>query len=153
MLDELEAIKNLSCEGIGLFRTEFLYLGKQSLPSEEEQFAVYKELAEKMNPLPVTIRTFDLGGDKLAPLSSGKTGRKSLFRQSGYVRFSLSYPDIFSTQVRAILRASAFWQCTNYVSDDYRCRGFPQSQKVCPKLSAGNFAQGIACKPKIPWER
>jgi phosphotransferase system enzyme I (PtsI) len=75
--EELEVIKNLSCAGIGLFRTEFLYLGRQNLPDEEEQFAVYKELAEKMKPLPVTIRTFDLGGDKLSPWVM-KLRRKSL---------------------------------------------------------------------------
>lgn len=107
VLEELEAIKNLACDGIGLFRTEFLYLGKQNLPEEEEQFAVYKELAEKMKPLPVTIRTFDLGGDKLSPLGYASPEENPYLGNRG-IRFSLSQPDIFYTQVRAILRASAF---------------------------------------------
>lgn len=105
--EELEVIKNLSCAGIGLFRTEFLYLGRQNLPDEEEQFAVYKELAEKMKPLPVTIRTFDLGGDKLSPLGY-ETPEENPYLGNRGIRFSLSQPDIFYTQVRAILRASAF---------------------------------------------
>ena len=149
VLDELEAIKNLSCEGIGLFRTEFLYLGKQSLPSEEEQFAVYKELAEKMNPLPITIRTFDLGGDKLAPLSSEKQEENPYLGNRG-IRFSLSYPDIFSTQVRAILRASAFGNVQIMFPMIIDAEDFRKAKRFVQNCQQELSAQGIACKPKIP---
>jgi len=149
VLDELEAIKNLSCEGIGLFRTEFLYLGKQSLPSEEEQFAVYKELAEKMNPLPITIRTFDLGGDKLAPLSSEKQEENPYLGNRG-IRFSLSYPDIFSTQVRAILRASAFGKVQIMFPMIIDAEDFRKAKRFVQNCQQELSAQGIACKPKIP---
>ncbi|MDY0218003.1 MAG: phosphoenolpyruvate--protein phosphotransferase [Candidatus Cloacimonas acidaminovorans] len=149
VLDELEAIKNLSCEGIGLFRTEFLYLGKQSLPSEEEQFAVYKELAEKMNPLPVTIRTFDLGGDKLAPLSSEKQEENPYLGNRG-IRFSLSYPDIFSTQVRAILRASAFGNVQIMFPMIIDAEDFRKAKRFVQNCQQELSAQGITCKPKIP---
>ena len=149
VLDELEAIKNLSCEGIGLFRTEFLYLGKQSLPSEEEQFAVYKELAERMNPLSITIRTFDLGGDKLAPLSSEKQEENPYLGNRG-IRFSLSYPDIFSTQVRAILRASAFGNVQIMFPMIIDAEDFRKAKRFVQNCQQELSAQGIACKPKIP---
>ncbi len=149
VLDELEAIKNLSCEGIGLFRTEFLYLGKQSLPSEEEQFTIYKELAEKMNPLPVTIRTFDLGGDKLAPLSSEKQEENPYLGNRG-IRFSLSYPDIFSTQVRAILRASAFGNVQIMFPMIIDAEDFRKAKRFVQNCQQELSAQGITCKPKIP---
>ena len=149
VLDELEAIKNLSCEGIGLFRTEFLYLGKQSLPSEEEQFAVYKELAERMNPLPITIRTFDLGGDKLAPLSSEKQEENPYLGNRG-IRFSLSYPDIFSTQVRAILRASAFGNVQIMFPMIIDAEDFRKAKRFVQNCQQELSAQGITCKPKIP---
>ena len=149
VLDELEAIKNLSCEGIGLFRTEFLYLGKQSLPSEEEQFAVYKELAERMNPLSITIRTFDLGGDKLAPLSSEKQEENPYLGNRG-IRFSLSYPDIFSTQVRAILRASAFGNVQIMFPMIIDAEDFRKAKRFVQNCQQELSAQGITCKPKIP---
>ena len=149
VLDELEAIKNLSCEGIGLFRTEFLYLGKQSLPSEEEQFAVYKELAERMNPLSITIRTFDLGGDKLAPLSSEKQEENPYLGNRG-IRFSLSYPDIFSTQVRAILRASAFGNVQIMFPMIIDAEDFRKAKRFVQNCQQELSAQGIACKLKIP---
>lgn len=103
--EELSTILAVKADGIGLFRTEFLYLERQNLPSEDEQYRIYHEIISRMSPRPVTIRTFDLGGDKI----SGNTG--SLPEENPYLgnrgfRFSMSRPDIFRTQLRAILRAS-----------------------------------------------
>ncbi|PKN72685.1 MAG: phosphoenolpyruvate--protein phosphotransferase [Candidatus Cloacimonetes bacterium HGW-Cloacimonetes-3] len=104
--EELDAIVNLSCDGIGLFRTEFIFLARQSLPSEAEQYEIYRQIAERMAPTPVTIRTFDLGGDKLAPLGFIAAEENPYLGKRG-IRFSLAHHDVFHTQLRAILRASA----------------------------------------------
>ncbi|MDP4088714.1 MAG: phosphoenolpyruvate--protein phosphotransferase [Bacillota bacterium] len=94
-------------EGVGLFRTEFLYMDRDSLPTEEEQFEAYKYVAEKMEGKPVVIRTLDIGGDKkLSYLPLPEEMNPFL----GYraIRLCLDRQDIFKTQLRAILRASAF---------------------------------------------
>ncbi len=104
--EELDGISNLDCDGIGLFRTEFLYLSRQSLPTEEEQYDIYRQMAERMAPTPVTIRTFDLGGDKLAPFGLGAAEDNPYLGNRG-IRFSLAHHEVFHTQLRAILRASA----------------------------------------------
>ncbi|MGB9779892.1 phosphoenolpyruvate--protein phosphotransferase [Caldanaerobacter sp.] len=104
--DVASALAN-GAEGVGLFRTEFLYMDRTNLPSEEEQFEAYKEVVEKMGGRPVTIRTLDIGGDKELPyLDMPKEMNPFL----GYraIRLCLDRPDIFKTQLRAILRASAY---------------------------------------------
>jgi len=105
--NELGAAENHGAEGVGLFRTEYLYLTQNQFPSEDEQFQAYKRLAEKMHPRPVVIRTFDLGGDK-APkeLEIGREANPFLGLRA--VRISLARPELFRDQIRAILRASAF---------------------------------------------
>ncbi|MEO0097413.1 MAG: phosphoenolpyruvate--protein phosphotransferase [candidate division WOR-3 bacterium] len=94
--------KEYGAKGIGLFRTEYLFLSKRELPSEEEQYQLYKEVAEKMKPYFVIIRTFDLGGDKIIP---GYFEDNPFLGWRG-IRFCLSNLDFFKTQLRAILRAS-----------------------------------------------
>lgn len=104
---DLESVINNDCEGVGLFRSEFLYMDRDSAPTEEEQCAVYKEVAEKMQNKPVVIRTLDVGGDKeLDYLKLPKEMNPFL----GYraIRVCLDKVGIFKTQLRAILRASAF---------------------------------------------
>ncbi|ADD03255.1 phosphoenolpyruvate-protein phosphotransferase [Thermoanaerobacter italicus Ab9] len=104
--DVKSALAN-GAEGVGLFRTEFLYMDRTILPTEEEQFEAYKEVVEKMEGRPVTIRTLDIGGDKELPyLDMPKEMNPFL----GYraIRLCLDRTDIFKTQLRAILRASAY---------------------------------------------
>ena len=104
---DLESVISNDCEGIGLFRSEFLYMDRKSAPSEQEQYAAYKEVAERMKNKPVVIRTLDVGGDKeLDYLNLPKEMNPFL----GYraIRVCLDKVDIFKTQLRAILRASAF---------------------------------------------
>lgn len=106
VLDLPEVIKN-DANGIGLFRSEFVYLGKDNYPSEEEQFTIYKKLAETMAGKKVIIRTLDIGADKqLEYFDMNKEENPAL----GYrgIRISLTRPDIFKTQLRAILRASSY---------------------------------------------
>lgn len=106
--EEAVLVKDYNAAGVGLYRTEFLYLGAESMPSEETQYEAYRALVEALAPAPVTIRSLDLGGDK--PIAS----QAHLFPREnnpflGYraIRFCLDHPDVFKTQLRAVLRASA----------------------------------------------
>ena len=110
--DDAKAAVDAGATGIGLFRTEFLFMNhKDKLPAEEEQFEAYKRAVELMNGLPVTIRTIDVGADKpLDSMSSGDGYETAANPALGLraIRWSLSEPQMFLTQLRAILRASAF---------------------------------------------
>jgi len=100
------ALEN-GAEGVGLYRTEFLYMDRDSLPSEDEQFEAYKEVIEKMAPNPVIIRTLDIGGDKkLTYLDMPQELNPFLGWRA--IRLCLDRPQILKTQLRAILRASAY---------------------------------------------
>lgn len=106
--DEVERAKSYFADGVGLYRTEYLFLNASRLPTEQEQFLAYKAVVEAMAPKPVVIRTLDLGGDK--PMA----GHADLFPKEdnpfmGFraIRFCLEHQDIFKEQLRAILRASA----------------------------------------------
>ena len=96
----------MGAAGIGLFRTEFLYMDREQLPSEEEQLAAYRQVVELMAPQPVIIRTLDIGGDKDLPYL-GLVREANPFLGWRALRYSLSHPEIFRTQLRAILRAAA----------------------------------------------
>jgi phosphotransferase system enzyme I (PtsI) len=106
-LDDLEyAVKN-GAEGIGLFRSEFLYLGRDSYPGEEEQFEVYRKAAETMKGRTVIIRTADIGADKTAPYLQLPHEENPALGLRG-IRLCFARPEIFKTQLRAIYRAAAF---------------------------------------------
>lgn len=109
LLEEVVPARDHGAEGIGLYRTEFLYLRKKGIPSEEELFEDYKELAEIVAPAPVTIRTLDIGGDKFASdLNLTREMNPALGLRA--IRFCLREAKIFKSQLRAILRASAHGQ-------------------------------------------
>ena len=104
--DEIPSIIDHGAEGIGLYRTEFFYMNRTDIPSEEEHYKAYKFVAEAIRPHYVIIRTLDLGGDKF--LSHLEVPREmSPFLGWRAIRFCLARPDMFKTQLRAILRASA----------------------------------------------
>ena len=106
-LEEVTAAKDYGSEGIGLYRTEFLYLRGKGFPDENELFEDYREVAEIMRPAPVSIRTLDLGGDKFtSDIAISEENNPALGLRA--IRFCLREPEIFKTQLRAILRASAF---------------------------------------------
>jgi phosphotransferase system enzyme I (PtsI) len=94
-------------EGIGLYRTEFLYMDRETLPDEEEQFQAYKQVAEAMNPRPVIIRTLDIGGDKKLPFLE-MPEELNPFLGWRAIRMCLDNPELFKVQLRAILRASHY---------------------------------------------
>jgi phosphotransferase system enzyme I (PtsI) len=104
---DVEAVAANGAEGIGLYRTEFLYLNRSTLPTEHEQFETYRKVAERVRPDPLIIRTFDLGGDKLAPGTVDITDELNPFLGWRAIRLCLENIDIFKTQLRAVLRASA----------------------------------------------
>jgi len=106
VVEEAHSAIRYGAEGIGLYRTEFLYLNRQDLPEEEEQYLHYRKAVEEMAPLPTTIRTLDLGGDKFDHKLSAASNINSAMGLRA-IRFCLKEIDIFRTQLRAILRASA----------------------------------------------
>jgi len=107
LIEELSSVLEYGAEGIGLYRTEFIYLNRKELPTEEEHFKIYKEVIKKISPYPVTIRTIDLGGDKfLSHIDLAEEINPVLGLRA--IRFCLKEVNIFKTQLRAILRASAF---------------------------------------------
>jgi len=106
-LSDLNEPTKLNADGVGLYRTEFLYLGKDELPSEDYQFSIYKQVAELIAPHSVIIRTFDLGGDKLSHLIPSAPEDNPYLGNRG-IRFSLSHKDVFKTQIRAVLRAAIY---------------------------------------------
>jgi phosphotransferase system enzyme I (PtsI) len=104
---DVDAVKANGAEGVGLYRTEFLYLNRPTLPTEDEQYEIYRKVAERVRPDPLIIRTFDLGGDKLAPGTVDIADELNPFLGWRAIRFCLENIDIFKTQLRAILRASS----------------------------------------------
>ncbi len=101
-----DSVKSSGAEGVGLFRTEYLFINRGSPPSEDEQFAAYRQVAAALKPAPVIIRTLDLGGDKLLSHLAVPT-EMNPFLGWRAIRFCLEQKDIFAAQLRAILRASA----------------------------------------------
>ncbi len=102
--EEVHSLVEHGGEGVGLYRTEFLYLGRSDLPSEEEHYQNYRQILEKLAPSPVTIRTFDLGGDKLPVGTRSHDVNPALGLRA--VRYCLRHPDMFRVQLRGMLRAS-----------------------------------------------
>ena len=103
---DVDAVKEHGAEGVGLYRTEFFYLNKEDLPGEEQQYEAYRSVAENVLPHSVIIRTLDLGGDKFMS-ALNMPAELNPFLGWRAIRFCLERVDVFKTQLRAILRASA----------------------------------------------
>ncbi len=106
-IEDAERVRESGGEGIGLFRTEFLYVNRESAPSEEEQFHFYKRILELFGEKPVVIRTIDIGGDKNVPYLNLEL-EENPFLGKRAIRLCLSSQETFRTQLRALLRASNF---------------------------------------------
>ncbi len=144
-VDDAEAALRDGVDGIGLFRTEFLYLGADDFPDEEEQFEAYRAVAEKMDGRKVIIRTLDIGADKRADYFHLPREANPALGCRG-IRFSLGRPDIFRTQLRAILRAS---RCGNVavmypmiISVEEVRRAKQIAEEVRAELDAQNIPYG-----------
>lgn len=105
--DDADAVLSKDGEGVGLFRTEFLYMDSSSIPTEEEQFEAYKKTVLKLGDKPLIIRTLDVGGDKDIPYL-GLSKEDNPFMGFRAVRYCLHREDVYKPQLRALLRASAF---------------------------------------------
>ena len=106
-LEEISSVISNGAEGIGLYRTEVMYLAHKELPIEEELFLAYQEVVERMSPFPTTIRTLDIGGDKfLSSVSQDDESNPALGLRA--IRLCLKESNLFRTQLRAIIRASAY---------------------------------------------
>jgi phosphotransferase system enzyme I (PtsI) len=103
---DIESVRNSGAEGVGLFRTEYLYINRDHPPTEEEQYQAYRQVAAALKPNPVVIRTLDLGGDKLLS-SLAIPEEMNPFLGWRAIRYCLQQEDVFHAQLRAILRASA----------------------------------------------
>ena len=103
--DDVQAVKDNGADGVGLFRTEFLFLNRREIPSEDEQFEAYRKVVKGMAGKPVVIRTYDLGADKAFDHARSATNPALGLRG---IRLSLSEPAMFGVQLRAILRAARF---------------------------------------------
>ena len=148
LVEELSSIREHGAEGIGLYRTEFLYLNRKELPSEDEHLSIYKKVIKKIAPYPVTIRTFDLGGDKFL-------SRPDLAEQMNPVmglraiRFCLKEISIFKTQLRALLRASAFGELKILFPMISGMKEMYQIKEILSELKAELQKEGIAYNPDI----
>jgi phosphotransferase system enzyme I (PtsI) len=104
---DMPEVLEAGAEGVGLFRTEFMFLNRKELPQEEEQFEAYREVAKAMKGRPVVLRTLDLGADKALNNGDGSASKPNPAMGLRAIRFCLSEPQMFLTQLRAILRASS----------------------------------------------
>ncbi|MDN5351796.1 MAG: phosphoenolpyruvate-protein phosphotransferase system enzyme [Clostridiales bacterium] len=106
-LKDLDLILENGADGIGLFRTEFVFMDRESMPTEEEQFEIYKEAVTRLTGRPIVIRTLDIGGDKQIPYLPQEP-ELNPFLGLRAIRLCFEHEDMFKTQLRALLRASAF---------------------------------------------
>jgi phosphotransferase system enzyme I (PtsI) len=149
--DEDELAAAAFTDYVGLFRTEFLYLGRDTLPTEEEQFAAYKKALERFGGRPVTIRTLDIGGDKTLPCMN-LPKEDNPFLGNRALRLCFSKPDLFRTQLRALLRASEFgnlWLMLPMIGsiDDIRrakeTLAAVRAELEAERIPVGDFKTGI----------
>ena len=147
--EDVDKVLQYDGEGIGLFRTEFLFMDRNAMPTEEEQFEAYKKVAVAMNGKPVIIRTLDIGGDKEIPYM-GLEKDENPFLGYRAIRFCLDRKeDIYKPQLRALLRASAFGNIRIMIPlvtciDEYR-----EARALVEELKAELDGKGIAYKKDI----
>ncbi|EMT46158.1 phosphoenolpyruvate--protein phosphotransferase [Anoxybacillus flavithermus] len=146
--NDVDGVLANGAEGIGLYRTEFLYMGRNELPTEEEQFEAYKTVLEKMEGKPVVVRTLDIGGDKELPyLDLPKEMNPFLgFRA---VRLCLNMQDMFRTQLRALLRASVYGNLKVMFPMIATLDEFRQAKAVLLEEKEKLVAEGVAVSDHI----
>ncbi|MRG92267.1 phosphoenolpyruvate--protein phosphotransferase [Polyangium spumosum] len=136
-------------EGIGLYRTEFLYIDRSEPPTEEQQFEIFRAVVETMRPMPVTLRTFDIGGDKfisslkLPPEMNPMLGLRA-------VRLALSQPEVFLEHLRAMVRASAYGEVKIMIPMIASLSELRQVRVLLDQAIAQVKARGLPCAEEIP---
>lgn len=147
--EELSGILASGAEGVGLYRTEFFYLSRQTLPTEEAQFQAYRGIVEAMAPRPVIIRTLDVGGDKFASYLGMPIERNPFLGLRG-LRFSLQRQEIFRTQLRAILRATAHGNVKMMFPMVVGLEEFRRARAVVERVRAQLAQEGIPMARRVP---
>jgi phosphotransferase system enzyme I (PtsI) len=146
MVEEISSVKKYGAEGVGLYRTEILYLNRKDLPTEEEHFETYKRLVERIYPDPATIRTLDVGGDKfLSNYQKGNEMNPAMGLRA--IRFSLKEIEIFKIQLRGILRASHYGKLRILFPMISGIEEFRQAKAILEEVKTG------LAKAKIPFDR
>ncbi len=139
--DEARIAVERGAEGVGLYRTEFLFFEKGSEPTEEEHYQAYRHVVEALGGRPVAIRTFDMGGDKLVPGQASTERNPFLGCRS--IRLCLQNPELFQTQIRAILRASAHGPASILFPMISNLREVRQAKRVVHEMMADLDEAGI----------
>jgi phosphotransferase system enzyme I (PtsI) len=147
--EELPGILENGAEGVGLYRTEFFYLSRQTLPTEEAQFQAYRTIVEALAPRPVIIRTLDVGGDKFASYLGTPIERNPFLGLRG-LRFSLQRQEIFRTQLRAILRATAHGNVRMMFPMVVGLEEFRRARAVVERVRAQLAQEGIPMARRVP---
>lgn len=147
--EELPGIVANGADGIGLYRTEFFYLARKQLPTEEAQFNAYRSIVEAMSPKPVIIRTLDVGGDKFASYL-GTPIEKNPFLGMRGLRFSLKRQEIFRTQLRAIFRAAPYGNLRIMFPMVLGVEDFRRAKEIVERVRLELQGEGVALPKRVP---
>jgi len=146
---DLAAIKAVNADGVGLYRTEFLFIGRDALPDEEEQYEAYRAVLKSMPGKPVTIRTFDVGADKaLNGIGTRFEPNPALGLRA--IRYSLAEPQMFKTQLRALLRASVHGQLQIMIPMLAHAQEIDQTLTLIDKAKAELRAERVKFDERVP---
>ncbi|MBF0492305.1 MAG: phosphoenolpyruvate--protein phosphotransferase [Deltaproteobacteria bacterium] len=149
LVEEIDSLKMQGAEGIGLFRTEFLFLNRAQAPSEEEQFQIYKKVVESVYPLPATIRTLDIGADKIPTQHKYKSEPNPALGLRA-IRFCLKEKTLFKAQLRALLRASVFGRLKVMLPMISSLSEVAQVKKLLEEIKEELSAKKIDYDPHLP---
>jgi len=147
---EVAACRERGAEGIGLYRTEFLYLNAERAPTEDEQYASYESVVRSMSGRPVTIRTLDLGTDKLIAYRHDGFMTRSSFLGLRSIRLSLREPSLFRTQLRAILRVSMLGNVRIMFPLISTLGEFRAARAILDDVAANLIAEGVPIRADLP---
>lgn len=145
---DLEGVVNNGAEGVGLYRTEFLYMDSHEMPTEEDQFEAYKAVLEGMNGKPVVVRTMDIGGDKELPYLP-LPHEMNPFLGYRAIRISLNEPEMFRTQLRALLRVSVYGKLRIMFPMIATLNDFRGAKALLEEEKAKLIAEGVAVSDDI----
>ncbi|PCI37224.1 MAG: phosphoenolpyruvate--protein phosphotransferase [Elusimicrobia bacterium] len=149
--EELKAVLQLKTDGIGLFRTEYLFLNRTTAPTEEEQTAIYSKVAESLSPNPVTIRTADIGGDRLSQLGlEGPKNEANPFMGLRGIRLFLRHSELLKTQFRSILRATLHGKVQVMLPMVSSLRELQSARRIFFQAQQELLAEGVALPKKTP---
>ena len=148
LVEEIPAVLDHGAEGIGLYRTEYLYLNRKELPTEEDHFQAYKTVVKAIAPHPAVIRTLDIGGDKfISHLELAEEMNPAMGLRA--IRFSLKEPEIFKVQLRAMLRASVYGKVKILLPMISGVREIREVKKTLNEVRLSLTAERIPYDPKV----